>query len=170
MEPIAIIGVGCRFPGAEHPEAFWQLLRNGVDAVREVPPDRWDIDALYDPTSGMPGKMNTRWGGFLREVDRFDPEFFGIAPREALYMDPQQRLLLEVAWEALEQADQVPEQLARTQTGVFIGISSNDYQQVLKGSGEKLRYQCVFGNRKRPQYCGKSPILRSRSARPQSSD
>lgn len=127
MEPIAIIGVGCRFPGAKNPEAFWQLLCNGVDAITEVPADRWDVNALYDPNPGSRGKMNTRWGGFLEQVDQFDSHFFGIAPREAVYMDPQQRLLLEVAWEALENAGQVVEQLACTNTGVFIGIGNYDY-------------------------------------------
>ncbi|HAA30904.1 MAG TPA: beta-ketoacyl synthase, partial [Cyanobacteria bacterium UBA8553] len=131
MEPIAIIGVGCRFPGAKNPEAFWQLLCNGEDAITEVPADRWDVDALYDPTPGSRGKMNTRWGGFLEQVDQFDAHFFGIAPREAVYIDPQQRLLLEVAWEALENAGQVIEQLARTNTGVFIGIGNYDYGRMI---------------------------------------
>jgi myxalamid-type polyketide synthase MxaE and MxaD len=126
-EPIAIIGIGCRFPGANDPAAFWQLLRDGVDAIREVPADRFDQHAFYDPDPAVPGKMNTRWGGFLGQVDQFDPNFFGISPREALRMDPQQRLLLEVAWEALQDAGQVVEHLAGTQTGVFIGIATNDY-------------------------------------------
>ena len=108
-EPIAIIGIGCRFPGASDPAAFWRLLRDGADAIREVPADRWDQHAFYDPDPATPGKMNTRWGGFLEQVDQFDPHFFGISPREAARMDPQQRLLLEVAWEALEDAGQVPE-------------------------------------------------------------
>src|SRR5215207_6005557 len=95
--PIAIIGVGCRFPGADSPDAFWDLLRNGADAVREVPPDRWDLDALYDKDPDAAGKIYTRWCGLLKEVDQFDPAFFGISPREAISMDPQQRLLLEVA-------------------------------------------------------------------------
>ncbi|NJM66118.1 MAG: alpha/beta fold hydrolase [Acaryochloris sp. RU_4_1] len=145
MEAIAIIGVGCRFPQADRSEAFWQLLQDGVDAVTEVPPERWNIDAVYDPKPGTPGKMNTRWGGFLQQVDQFDPQFFGIAPREAIYMDPQQRLLLEVAWEALEQAGQVPEQLARSQTGVFMGISGNDYQQVLQGGGSATDINAYLG-------------------------
>ncbi|GAB4196039.1 MAG: hypothetical protein Fur006_43060 [Coleofasciculaceae cyanobacterium] len=131
MKPIAIIGVGCRFPGAKNPEAFWQLLCNGVDAITEVPADRWDVDALYDPNPGSSGKMNTRWGGFLEQVDQFDAQFFGIAPREAVYIDPQQRLLLEVAWEALENAGQVIERLARSSTGVFIGIGNYDYCRLL---------------------------------------
>ena len=126
-EPIAIVGVGCRFPGANDPAAFWQLLRDGVDAIREVPADRFDQHAFYDPDPAIPGKMNTRWGGFLEQVDQFDANFFGISPREALRMDPQQRLLLEVTWEALQDAGQVPERLVGTQTGVFIGIATNDY-------------------------------------------
>jgi acyl transferase domain-containing protein/acyl carrier protein len=127
---IAIIGIGCRLPGAADPEALWRLLRDGVDAITEVPTDRWDVDAFYDPDPAVPGKMNTRWGGFLEHLDQFDPHFFGIAPREAIHMDPQQRLLLEVAWEALEDAGQVPERLIDTRTGVFIGISTNDYGSI----------------------------------------
>ncbi len=146
MEPIAIIGIGCRFPGAPDPEAFWQLLCNGVDAVTEVPADRWDVNAFYDPDPDCRGKMNTRWGGFLAQVDRFDPQFFGIAPKEAIYMDPQQRLLLELTWEALEQAGQVPEKLRRSQTGVFIGIASNDYYQLLQGGADPLNAYMGTGN------------------------
>ena len=119
-EPIAIIGMGCRFPGgADNPEAFWQLLRDGVDAIREVPADRWEIDAYYDPDPETPGKMYTRHGGFIERLEEFDPYFFGIAPREALSLDPQQRLLLEVSWEALENAALVPDHLKGSQTGVF---------------------------------------------------
>ncbi|MFZ5515898.1 MAG: amino acid adenylation domain-containing protein [Candidatus Zhuqueibacterota bacterium] len=126
-EPIAVIGMGCRFPGANDPDAFWDLLHNGVDAVREVPKDRWNIDDYYDPIPGTPGKMYTRDGGFIDAVDKFDPNFFGISPREAMRMDPQQRILLEVAWQALERAGLVPAELAGSKTGVFIGISANDY-------------------------------------------
>ena len=104
MSNIAIIGLGCRFPKAKNPQAYWQLVSNGVDAVSEIPSDRWDVDELYDPQPATPGKMNTRWGGFLSEVDKFDPLFFNISPREAERIDPQQRLFLEVAWEALENA------------------------------------------------------------------
>ncbi|MCI0725428.1 MAG: AMP-binding protein [Chloroflexi bacterium] len=134
-EPIAIIGLYCRFPGAENPAAFWRLLRNGVDAIAEIPADRWDVDAFYDPNPGTPGKMYTRWGGFLSQVDQFDPHFFQISPREAMSMDPQQRLLLEVVWEALEDAGQAPEKLAGSQTGVFIGIASSDYFQLQRQDG-----------------------------------
>ena len=125
--PIAIVGLACRFPGAENAEAFWRLLHDGVDAVSEVPPDRWNVDDFYDPAPATPGKMNNRCGGFLEQVDKFDARFFGISPREAVSIDPQQRLLLEVTWEALEDAGQAPEKLAGSETGVFIGISSNDY-------------------------------------------
>ena len=130
-EPIAIIGIGCRFPGGViDPESFWELLYNGVDAISEVPADRWDIDAYYSPEPGTPGKMYTRYGGFIRDVDQFDPTFFGISPREANSMDPQQRLFLEVAWEALENAGQAPDQLGESPTGVYIGVTMNDYVQV----------------------------------------
>ncbi|HLP60676.1 MAG TPA: beta-ketoacyl synthase N-terminal-like domain-containing protein, partial [Candidatus Deferrimicrobium sp.] len=86
---IAITGIGCRFPGADGPGAFWQLLRDGVDAITQVPPDRWDADFYYSSNPELPGKMNTRWGGFLKQVDQFDAHFFGISPREAIRMDPQ---------------------------------------------------------------------------------
>jgi len=145
-EPIAIIGVGCRFPGANDPEAFWQLLRDGVDAIREVPADRFDQHAFYDPDPAAPGKMNTRWGGFLGQVDQFDPNFFGISPREVLRMDPQQRLLLEVAWEALQDAGQVPERLAGTQVGVFIGIATNDYGRVQWNELDRIDAYAGTGN------------------------
>jgi acyl transferase domain-containing protein len=130
-EPIAIVGIGCRFPGgANSPAAFWQLLQNGVDAIGEVPPDRWNVAEFYDPDSTLRGKIQTRHGGFIKDIDKFDPDFFGIAPREANAMDPQQRLILEVAWEALEDAGQAPAKLAGSQTGVFIGIGLNDYGQM----------------------------------------
>jgi thioester reductase-like protein len=131
VESIAIIGLGCRFPGASNPDAFWQLLQNGVDAITEVPKARWDIDQFYDPEPGKPGKMSTRWGGFLEQVDRFDAEFFGISPREVERMDPQQRLVLEVAWEAIEQAGIAPDSLSGSQTGVFMGIGNYDYCRLL---------------------------------------
>ncbi|HEX8145175.1 MAG TPA: beta-ketoacyl synthase N-terminal-like domain-containing protein [Pyrinomonadaceae bacterium] len=132
-EPIAIIGIGCRFPGAHNAEAFWRLLTEGVDAITEVPADRWDARDFYDADRSVPGKMNTRWGGFLDQVDEFDPHFFGISPREAICMDPQQRLMLEVAWEALEDGGQSAQALAGTATGVFVGISTNDYGRLQLG-------------------------------------
>ena len=127
-EPIAIIGLGCRFPGgAASPQAFWQLLRDGGDGISEAPTDRWDVGAFYDPDPAAPGKMSTRFGGFLDRVDQFDAAFFGISPREALAMDPQQRILLEVAWEALEDAGQNANEWSKRPAGVFMGVSSSDY-------------------------------------------
>src|SRR6185436_16175831 len=119
-EPIAIVGLGCRLPGAASPEAFWELLHSGVDAIGEVPVERWDVDAWYDPDPEAPGKMYTRHGGFLNDIDRFDASFFRIAPREAVSLDPQQRLLLEVSWEALENAGQAPARLLGSRTGLYV--------------------------------------------------
>jgi polyene macrolide polyketide synthase len=136
-DPIAIIGVSCRFPGgADDPDKFWRLLHEGVDAVTEVPGSRWDVDAYYDPNPDVPGKMYTRHGAFLQNVCDFDASFFGVAPREAVSMDPQQRLLLELSWEALERAGQAAEQLVGSQTGVFVGICSNDYARRHIQSGD----------------------------------
>ncbi|MBY0277005.1 acyltransferase domain-containing protein, partial [Candidatus Binatia bacterium] len=127
-EPIAIVGMACRFPGgADGPDGYWRVLEGGVDAVRELPAERWDLDANYDPVLQTPGKIHTRQGGFLENIDRFDAEFFGISPREAAVMDPQQRLALEVAWEAIEDAGLAAERLRGTQTGVFFGVSTFDY-------------------------------------------
>ncbi|MEV4135113.1 SDR family NAD(P)-dependent oxidoreductase [Dactylosporangium sp. NPDC049742] len=126
-EPVAVIGIGCRFPGADGPDRFWRLLHDGRDAITEVPPDRWSVADFVDPDPAAPGKTTTRWGGFLDGVDRFDPQFFGISPREAERMDPQQRLLAEVAWEALDDAGLVADDLAGSATGVFVGIATNDY-------------------------------------------
>jgi malonyl CoA-acyl carrier protein transacylase len=135
-EPIAIVGMGCRLPGgANDPDAFWELLSQGVDAITEVPPDRWDIDDYYDPDSQTPGKMHSRYGGFVQQLYEFDPAFFGLSPREAVSLDPQQRLLLEVSWEALEQAGLAIDSLAGSRTGVFIGICSSDYSQILLDRG-----------------------------------
>lgn len=125
-EPIAIIGMSCRFPKADTPEEFWKLLRNGVDTVSEVPKDRWDVDAYYDPDPDAMGKLYTREGAFLTQVDQFDPLFFGISPREAESIDPQHRLLLELSWEALERAGQAPNR-APMRTGVFMGLNESDY-------------------------------------------
>lgn len=129
-EPIAIIGMGCRFPGgADSPEAFWRLLRDGVDAVTEVGRDRWPAEELYDPNPDAPGKAATRWGALLERLDLFDADFFGISPVEARRMDPQQRLLLEATYEALEDAGQPLERWVGGRVGVFVGVHShsNDY-------------------------------------------
>ncbi len=136
-EPIAVIGMGCRFPGgANDPAAFWELLRAGRDAIREVPASRWDVDAYYDPDPDAVGKTYVRSAGFLdAPIDGFDPHFFGISPREAMSLDPQQRLLLEVSWEALEHAGQAPSALAGTHAGVFVGIGRHDYLDLIAPGG-----------------------------------
>src|SRR3984893_4791090 len=126
---IAVIGIGCRFPGGVNDtESFWKLLVQGREAVGEVPPDRWNVDRFFDAELGLPGKSIARRGGFLEEIDQFDPQFFGISPREAPYVDPQHRLLLETAWEAIEDAGLVLDLERGTDLGVFVGISHNDYQ------------------------------------------
>ncbi|HEU4363324.1 MAG TPA: SDR family NAD(P)-dependent oxidoreductase, partial [Mycobacterium sp.] len=145
-EPIAIVGIGCRFPGADGPAAFWGLLSSGADATGDVPADRWDVDAFYDPDPAVPGTAVTRRGGFLNRIDSFDYQFFGISPRESAQMDPQQRLLLEVAWEALEDAGQVPERLAGSRTGVFVGISTNDYGSLRQGQPQLIDAYSGTGN------------------------
>ena len=133
-EPIAIVGIGCRFPGGvSSPEDFWRLLHDGVDAVSEVPVDRWDGEAYRRFERGGTGLPKLH-GGFLDGIDRFDPHLFGISPREAASMDPQQRLVLEVSWEALEHAGQAPDRLAGTATGVFIGITTSDYAEVTRAA------------------------------------
>ena len=131
-EPIAIVGMSCRFPGgATTPERFWVLLREGISAITEIPADRWDVDEYYDADPTSSGKMHTRYGGFLDEVDTFEASFFNIAAREAVSMDPQQRLLLEVSWEALESANIVPATLFDSSTGVFIGIGGSNYKSLM---------------------------------------
>ena len=128
---IAIIGIGCRFPGGVNDtEAFWKLLAEGRDAVCEVPADRWNVERFYDPEHGIAGKTFAKRGGFLDQIDQFDPQFFGISPREAAYVDPQHRLMLETAWEAIEDAGLVLDFEKGTEIGVFVGISHNDYQCV----------------------------------------
>ncbi|MEE3221157.1 MAG: type I polyketide synthase, partial [Planctomycetota bacterium] len=133
-EPIAVVGMGCRFPRASGPDEFWRLLRDGVDAVADIPAARWDVDAFYDENPESPGKMYTRRAALLDDVDQFDPSFFGIAPREAEAMDPQQRLLLEVSWEALEHAGVAGDELANSETGIFVGISNSDYARLGEGT------------------------------------
>ena len=145
-EPVAIVGIGCRFPKASGPDAFWRVIRNGVDAIAEIPRDRFDVDALYEQTPGTPGKISTRWGGFLDGVDLFDAQFFGISPREADRLDPQQRLLLEVAWEALEDAGQVRERLTGTRAGVFVGLWLNDYEARLFRNPAAIDFYMTTGS------------------------
>ncbi|WP_175671510.1 non-ribosomal peptide synthetase/type I polyketide synthase [Burkholderia ambifaria] len=148
-EPIAIVGMSCRFPGAAHDlDAYWRLLNDGVDAISEVPRERWDVDAYYDPDPEAPGRMVCRFGGFLEDVDQFDPAFFRITPREAAAMDPQQRLLLEVSHEALEHAGIPVDSLKGSRTGVFVGITTNDYAnlQLRNGGGSGIDGYFFTGN------------------------
>lgn len=138
-ESIAVIGMACRLPGGcDSPEAFHDFLMNGGDAVKKVPGDRWDSDTLFDSDIQAPGKMVTRWGGFVEGVDQFDAGFFGISPREAESMDPQQRFAMEVSWEALENAGEASERLSGGNTGVFLGISGSDYGRRLFNDPSRL--------------------------------
>jgi myxalamid-type polyketide synthase MxaE and MxaD len=130
-EPIAIVGMSCRYPGCADLASFWRLLLEGRDAVTEVPADRWSLDAFYDPDPSRPGKMTSRWAGVIDRLDEFDAAFFGISPREAPHVDPRQRLALELMWEALEQAGIPPDSLAGTLTGVFMATLTNDYDHLL---------------------------------------
>jgi polyketide synthase PksN len=138
-EPIAIIGMGCRFPGtADSPEAFWEMLEQGQEGISEIPANRWDANAYYDPDPAVPGKMSTKSGGFIgSDVYQFDASFFHINPREAEYLDPQQRLLLEVTNEAFESAGIPSGSLDGSDTGVHIGICSHDYHELITESGHK---------------------------------
>ncbi len=145
-EPIAIIGIGCRFPGAPNPQAFWKLLQEGGDSVREVPADRWDATALYDPDPSSPGKMINRQAGLIDTVDKFDWRAFRIPPREARYMDPQHRLLLEVAWEALEDAGLPFEDIAGSRVGVYMAIMWNDYLRLQSRDPSHLNGYSATGN------------------------
>lgn len=138
-EPLAIVGMACRFPGSSStPAQFWKLIVEGRDAVREVPPDRWDARAFHDPDPSAAGKMSNREGGFVDGVDLFDAAFFGISPREASGMDPQQRILLEVVWEALEDGGFVPSRLCGSATGVFVAAYNSDYARMQYASVETI--------------------------------
>jgi acyl transferase domain-containing protein/acyl carrier protein len=146
-EPIAIVSVSCNFPGAPNPEAFWELLSGGVNAISEVPEDRFDIDEFYDADPDAPGKIYSRYGGYIDGIDGFDPEFFGVSPREAVWIDPQQRLVLETAWEGLERAGYSPASLRGSRTGIFVGVGANEYSHLLSANSvEKIEPQFITGN------------------------
>ena len=146
-EPVAVVGIGCRFPGdVTGPDSFWDLLVEGRNAISRIPADRWDADAFYDPDPLTPGRMTTKWGGFVPDIAGFDAEFFGITPREAAAMDPQQRMLLEVCWEALENAGIPPDSLSGSRTGVMMGVYFNEYQSMLAASPENVDAYSGTGN------------------------
>jgi len=145
-EPLAVIGMSCRFPGAANPDAYWQLLQDGVDATTQIPLDRFDVEQYFDPDTWAPGKMNVRGGGFLEDIDKFDAEFFGISPREAESLDPQQRLLLEAVSEAFEDAGLTREALRDSPSGVFIGITNSDYSRLIARSLSRVDAHFITGN------------------------
>ncbi|MBE8968471.1 acyltransferase domain-containing protein [Nostocales cyanobacterium LEGE 12452] len=144
IEPIAIIGIGCRFPSARNPEAFWHLLCNQVDAIAPIPSERQNLHSCFIPDATS-SQLQLVQGGFLEQIDQFDPQFFGIAPQEAISIDPQQRLLLEVTWEALEDAGLVPQKLSGSATGVFVGIAGSDYYEMMASARTTNGY-AVAGN------------------------
>jgi len=145
-EGIAIIGVGCRLPGAPNIAALWRLLCEQREAIGEYPGGRFpEMDALYQEASGRNEKIPTHLGGFLPDVDRFDAPFFELAPREAMYLDPQHRLLLEVAWEALEDAGQVKQVMHGTKTGVFVGVWADDFTNYLRAAVPDLEFYALSG-------------------------
>jgi len=144
-DPIAIIGLGCRFPGANSPAEFWALLRDGIDAITDVPRSRFDVDAFYAGGRAKRGRTVTRRGGFLKNVDCFDAAFFDIEPREAVRIDPQHRLVLETAWETLEDAAIPPHTLVGSRTGVFVGMCYNDYEDLLFASPNELNLHSMTG-------------------------
>lgn len=144
-EPIAIVGMGCRLPGASNPPEFWRLLMAGGESIREIPPSRLNLDELYDPTPATPGRIMTRFSGVVDGIETFDAEFFGIAPREAELVDPQQRLLLEVAWEAIEDAGIPAHKLDRSDTGVFVGLFLSDYESRMMRDYSKINFYMTLG-------------------------
>ncbi len=146
-EPVAVVGIGCRFPGdVTGPESFWELLVHRRNAISGIPADRWDAEAFYSPDPLTPGRMTTKWGGFVPDIAGFDAEFFGITPREAASMDPQQRMLLEVTWEALEHASIPTDSLAGSRTAVMMGVYFNEYQSMSASGPEQVDAYTGTGN------------------------
>ncbi|KIG19430.1 Malonyl CoA-acyl carrier protein transacylase [Enhygromyxa salina] len=132
IAPIAVIGLACRFPGSTHAREFWAQIVGGRDCIREIPASRWDWREVYGDPDSDPGKTNSRWGGFIDGIEHFDPLFFGMAPKQAAFIDPQQRLALECAWHTIEDAGYPAAQLAGQRIGVYVGVSKNDYSELMR--------------------------------------
>ena len=146
-EPVAVVGIGCRFPGgAVGPEGYWNFLANGGDGISEIPPDRWNAEEYYDPDQFAPGRMSSKWGGFLPDVAGFDADYFGISPREAEAMDPQQRLMLEVAYEALEHAGIATDDLSGVRAAVMMGVYYGEYQTISAANPDTIDAYSATGN------------------------
>lgn len=152
-DPIAIIGIACRFPGANDYNQFWQTLELGINSIREIPPQRWDVEKYYSPNPETPNKTISKWGGLIEDIEKFDAQFFGISPREATKMDPQQRIMLELSWSCIEDAGYAPSELSGSQIGVFIGACNYDYDQLqhqnenIEGHTATGSYTCIIPNR-----------------------
>src|SRR5690606_30854118 len=146
-DPVAVVGIGCRFPGGiEDAAGFWRFLMAGGDAITEIPADRMDLERFYDPQPATPGRIMSRWGGYLAGIDLLDADFFGVSPPEAECMDPQQRLLLEVAWEALEDAGQDLDRLEGRRCGVFVGQWLSDFEARLFADPERVDFLMTTGS------------------------
>ncbi|WP_229798250.1 polyketide synthase, partial [Planomonospora parontospora] len=145
-EPIAVVGMACRLPGARSPQELWDLLRRGENAISEIPADRFPVEEVFHPAPGTPGKLSSRYGGFVAGIDEFDAEFFGISPREAAAMDPQHRLAMETAWEAFEDAGLTLEQMPGLTGSVFMGVITSDYWDRQSGVVDELDVHTVAGS------------------------
>ena len=151
---IAIIGMACRFPGANDYNQYWQNIELGVNSISEIPPQRWDVEKYYSPNPETPNKSISKWAGLIEGIDQFDAQFFGIAPREATRMDPQQRIMLELSWSCMEDAGYLPSKLSGSQIGVFIGVCNYDYDQLqhkdeknVNGHSATGTWNCMLPNR-----------------------
>ncbi len=145
-EPIAIVGIGCRLPGGiTDPASLWRALTDGADTITTIPPDRFDAEALYDERPATPGRIMSRFGGFVDGIDGFDASFFEMSPREAERLDPQQRLLLETSWEALEDAGVARERHAGTNAGVYVGMWINEYESRLFAETDHIDFYMTTG-------------------------